>query len=107
MAVHRSDRARDRPALRLESLLGRAVHAANGRVVGRLEEVRAEPKGRQHFVTEYVIGPAGLLERLGLGIRNLLGWRWSGYIARWDQLDVSDPEHLRLTCTVDALTRVG
>ena len=74
-------------------------------MIGRLEEVRVEAKGRRYTVTEYLIGPAGLLERLGLGVRYLLGRKGSGYRARWDQLDISDPEHPRLTCSLGELTR--
>jgi hypothetical protein len=35
----------------------------------------------------------------------LVGSRGSSYIARWDQLDISDPDHPRLTCSRDDLRK--
>jgi hypothetical protein len=91
--------------LRLDRLIGRPVLTANNRRLGRLEDCRAERRGTVWVVTEWVIGPAGVLERLTLGARLLLGARRRAYIARWDQLDLSNPERPRLTCVVDALRR--
>ena len=93
--------------IRLDRLVGRQVHTAGKRRVGRLEEFRAVRRGNSWVVTEYVIGAAGLTERLGLGVRQILGKKQAGgYVARWDQLDLSDPEHPRLTCPVEELRRV-
>jgi hypothetical protein len=92
--------------LRVDRLIGRMVHTANRRRLGRLEEFRAEQRGSAWVVTEYVIGTAGLMERLGLGVRLTLGIpRAGGYVARWDQLDLSDPDNLRITCAVGDLRR--
>jgi len=102
----RDARSSEARALRLDRLLGREVVAGNHQCVGRLEEFRAEVHGSRCEITEYVIGAAGLLERLGVGVRLLLGRRGSGYVARWDQLDISDPEHPRLTCAVEELRRL-
>jgi hypothetical protein len=90
----------------VDRFLGREVRAVNNRRMGRLEEIRVEPRGREYVVTEYVIGAAGLLERLGVGFRLLFGRKTSGYVARWDQLDVSDPRHPRLLCEVGELRRL-
>jgi hypothetical protein len=84
--------------IRLDRLLGRLVRTQNNRTVGRLEEFRAEVRGDSWVITEYVIGEVGLLERLHVGIRLLLGSKRGGYVARWDQLDISDPEQPRLLC---------
>jgi len=92
--------------LRLDRLLGRRVLAANNRSVGRLEEFRTEQHGTGFVVTEYVIGAAGLLERLGLGVKLLFGRKRTGYVARWDQLDISDPGRPRLTCRAEELRRL-
>jgi hypothetical protein len=92
--------------LRMDRLLGRTVLAANNRSIGRLEDFRAEMRGDSFVITEYVIGPAGLLERLGLGAKLILGLRRGGYVARWDQLDLTDPKHLRLTCSVAELEKL-
>ena len=92
--------------LRLDRLPGREVRTANGRRLGRLHECRAEQRGDEWLVHDYVIGTAGLLERLGLGVRLVLGiTAGEGYIVRWDQLDLSDPERPRLTCPVGDLRR--
>ncbi len=92
--------------VRLDRLLGREVRAANNRRVGRLEEFRAERRGTGCVITHYVLGVAGLFERLGVGIKLLVGRRGSGYLARWDQVDISDPNHPRLTCSVEDLRKV-
>jgi hypothetical protein len=92
--------------VRLDRLVGREVIAANNQRVGRLEEFRASDRDGTYVVTEYVIGAAGLLERLGVGFKLLFGRRGTGYVARWDQLDVSNPEHPRLTCRVEELQKL-
>lgn len=93
-----------RPELRLELLLGRRVLDPEGRVIGRLEEFRARREGEAWVVTEFDIGRAALLERLA--IRHF-GWvpgqGPAGYRARWDQIDLSDPVHPRLTVPVEEL----
>ena len=89
--------------LHLHRLLGRQVLAGNNQSIGRIEEFRAEIRGTGCVVTEYVIGGAGLLERLGVGVRLLVGRTGKGSVARWDQIDITDPEHPRLTCPVSEL----
>jgi hypothetical protein len=92
--------------LRLDRLLGREVYTANNRRLGRLEEFHAERHGTDWVVSEYVIGAAGVVDRLGLGVRLILGMKTGGgYIVRWDQLDLGNPDRPRLTCPVDALRR--
>ena len=92
-------------SVRLESLLGREVLAGHMRV-GRIEEFRAEQRATGCEITDYVIGSAGLWERLNLGLKLLVGKSGSGYVARWDQVDISDPHHPRLTCTVEELRKL-
>jgi hypothetical protein len=89
--------------LRLDRLLGRRVLAADNQAVGLLEEFRAEKRGAGYVITEYVIGAAGLLERLGVAVQRVLGKRAGGYVARWDQVDLTDPDRPRLTCPVSDL----
>lgn len=105
-AAPRSARQTSERELRLDRLMARQVLAANNRPVGRLEEFRATKRGRDYQITEYVIGAAGLLERLGVGMLLLIGRRSGGYVVRWDQLDISDPERPRLKCGVEELTRL-
>ena len=93
--------------LRLDRLIGRRVLTANNRPFGRIEECRAEERASGWAITEWVIGPAGLLERLGMGTRLVLGIaEGRGYIARWDQLDLSNPDRPRLSCPVDELRQL-
>lgn len=89
--------------LYVDRLLGRAVVARNNRPVGRIEEFRADIKGKACTITDVVIGAAGLAERLGVGIRLLLGFEPSGHLARWDQIDLTDVEHPRLLCALEDL----
>lgn len=93
-------------SLRLDRLLGRRVYTANHRPFGRIEEFRAEPRGGHWVVTAYVVGALGLVERLGVGARLVLGLgRAGGYVVRWDQLDLTHPERPRLTCSIADLER--
>ena len=94
----------------LELLLGKRVLDQTGKPVGRIEEVRAEQQGDEWVIQEYLVGTAALLERLsawtvGLGILHLLGARniHGGYRIPWNQLDLTDPEHPRLHCTLQEL----
>jgi hypothetical protein len=89
--------------VRLDRLLGREVLARNNHSVGRLEEFRAEMRDGGCVISEFLIGVGGLFERLGVGVRLLFGRRIGGYVARWDQIDLTDPEHPRLTCPIDEL----
>jgi hypothetical protein len=91
--------------LRLDRLLGRRVLGLNHRPVGRLEEFRAEVHGRGCVITEYVIGTAGFFERMGLQML-FPDHRRRGHVARWDQLDISDPERPTLTCSLDELGKL-
>jgi sporulation protein YlmC with PRC-barrel domain len=93
--------------LRIDRLLGRQVLAANGRPVGRLEEFRAEIRDGNCVITEYVLGSAGLIERLGVAAKGVFGLPRQGYVARWDQIDFSNLEAPRLTCPVEELERIG
>jgi hypothetical protein len=96
--------ARRRTIVRLEDLVGRRVRTPQGAVVGRIEEVRAERRGDDHEVIEYLIGPGALRERLAL-VRRLPG-RARTLVARWDQIDIHRPESPTLTCSVEELTHV-
>lgn len=93
--------------VRLDGVLGREVVAGNNRTIGRVEEFRAEVRGGACEITDVVIGVAGLYERLGLGVRMLFGKGRGGYVARWDQIDLTDPDRPRLTCPLDQLRSVA
>jgi hypothetical protein len=85
-------------------LVGRRVHDVSGRSVGRLADILAHKENDEIVVTGYYVGPHSWIERfaihgLGLRLRNI-AWR---YRVKWDQLDLSDPRHPRLTCRADEL----
>jgi len=101
-----ADNAAHAREVRLDRLLGRQVLARNNQPVGRLEEFRAEKRGAACLITEYVIGVTGLAERLGVRVKLLFGQHGGGYVARWDQLDLSDPDRPRLTCSVEELRKL-
>ena len=46
------------------------------------------------------------MERLNPGLKALFGVRAGGKVARWDQIDISDPAHPRLTCRIEELQRL-
>jgi len=90
----------------LDDVLGRRVRTADGRVVGRIEEVRTERRANgEHEVVEYHLGTGALLERLAV-VRSFLSPK-PMLIARWDQIDIRRPPALVLTCAVDELRRTS
>lgn len=96
--------------LHLEQLLGRRVYDASGQPVGRIEEVRAEQQGNEWVIQEYLLGAGAVLERLSawtIGVRmlRLLGAHKlpGSYRVPWDRLDLTDPEHPRLCCSIDEI----
>ena len=99
--------------VKLELLLGTRVVDSNGDRVGRIEEVLADRHGDQLLVTHYLVGRYALFERfsiyhIGVGLMSYLGSRAHSanpHRIPWDVMDLSDPEHPRLTCTIDELKR--
>jgi hypothetical protein len=89
--------------LPLDRLIGRVVLDRNGESAGRIQELRVDVRSSSWVVTEYVLGMGGLLERLNVGLRLVLGARVKGRTARADQIDISDPARPRLTCRRDEL----
>jgi len=92
-----------RRLVRVEDLIGQRVRERSGRVVGRIEEICAEPRGERYEVTEYHLGSGALLERLAI-VRHLFGRRSDTIVARWDQIDVQRPDAPVVTCPVEELT---
>ena len=83
----------------VEMLIGCKVFDADGRAVGKVEEILAIEKGDELVVSEVHVGTYGLVERLsayhvGIGLLRLLGAR--GHVRDperipWQELDLSDP----------------
>ncbi|HZT76920.1 MAG TPA: hypothetical protein VFA27_09695 [Vicinamibacterales bacterium] len=93
-----------RRTVRVEDLVGQPVHAPDGRVAGRIEEIRVHRHGDAYEVTEYLLGTGALFERLALA-RVWFRHRPAMRRARWDQIDISHPERPRLLCAPEQLTR--
>jgi hypothetical protein len=98
------DESRQRE-LRLEDLLGRRVLTADHRIAGRIEEFRTAVLHGERVIVEYVLGRMGLMERLNVGLRRLFGLATGGLVARWDQIDLTDPERPTLLCPIDQLKK--
>jgi len=96
----------------VERLLGRPVHDVDGVVVGRLEEFHVEIVDGDYVVTEYHIGAAALIERVGAFVSQLPFFRYipfarKGYRVPWADLDLSDPLHPRVTVRREELREIG
>lgn len=97
-----------------ELLIGRRVRALNGRVIGRVEEIRVKQEARGWLVEEFLTGSYGTLERLAAfnvarSILYVLGGRQTkaSYRIPWDKLDLSEPTVPRLLCEVSELRTVN
>ena len=83
-----------------EHLIGARVRDADGRIVGRIEEMLVEIVDGDYVVTEFHLGSAALFERIAgfataLPFFKALG-RPSIHRVRWDDLDLSEPRRPRL-----------
>jgi hypothetical protein len=86
-----------RASVHLELLLGKLVRDPEGARAGRIHSVFAEIDGDACLVREYGLGTVSLLECLGLPVRG------EPLRVPWDLLDLGDPDHPRLRCTVAEL----
>src|SRR5690348_3055634 len=93
----------------LGDLVGRAVHDADGRRIGRIEELKAEilleRGGNDYVVTRFGVGRWGLLDVIATGhfvqqlVRRITrATSYVHYDVPWNLMDLSDPEHPRVTC---------
>lgn len=99
--------------IRVEKLLGMRVRAENGKVIGHLEEIKASLREGECFVEEFHVGSYAVFERLaawsiGRTILKIFGGheKHKGYRIPWDKLDLSNPEHPRLLCSVKELESI-
>jgi hypothetical protein len=102
---------RDEPnEVHVERLLGRRVRDTDGAVVGRIEELRAEPVDGELVVMEFHLGPAALLERMGrfalklpfLALLPIPKWE---YRVGWSFIDLADADRPVLRCSRRDLRR--
>jgi len=102
----------------LSDLIGRPVRDADGRKIGRIEELEAEielhPHGNDYVVTRFDVGRVGPLDALATGrfVPQLLRWvtRATGYVRYeipWDLMDLRDPAHPRALRPERELPRAG
>jgi hypothetical protein len=98
--------------IRLELLLGRKVRDVNGEPVGRIEEIRGEKRDSDLLVEAYLLGVSALVGRLAAWklvrpIRRVFGESlYSTYRVPWNEMDLSDPHHPRLSVPKSALRRI-
>jgi|KBSMisStaDraftv2_1062788.scaffolds.fasta_scaffold449710_2 sporulation protein YlmC with PRC-barrel domain len=99
---------------RVELLIGRRVVDVHGDVVGRLEEVVADYDRGEYLVREFHVGSFAAFERLGGGmlgnalLRLLGGKRFhDGYAVPWNLMDLTEPDHPRVTVAKGTLQRIG
>jgi sporulation protein YlmC with PRC-barrel domain len=92
--------------VQLSDLLGRAVRDADGRRIGRIEELNAEitlERGHSDYVvTSFTVGrfepfdviaTGNFVQQLVRRIARVTGYR--RYEIPWDWMDLSDPAHPR------------
>jgi hypothetical protein len=94
----------------VELLIGRTVVDAEGRSVGRIEEIVASEVDGECRVLEYHLGTFGALERIGASGRVAAGLLKAfvphthrACAVSWDRMDLSDPMHPRVTVRREAL----
>ena len=71
--------------------------------MGRIEEVRARRGPAGCFVSEYLVGSLGMLERLAGGpllrsVLRRLPRLYRGYCIPWEQMALDDLAHPRIRC---------
>ena len=99
--------------INLELLIGKLVVDRYGERVGRIEEIGAENRGDETVVTSYLVGKKGAQQRfsihhLGKGVARFLGAQIDSlgvHEIPWEWMDLTDPEHPRLTCSADELAK--
>ena len=98
----------------VELLLGRHVLDADGRDLGKLEEIRAVARDGELRVSQYLVGHSGIAARLTTAtlLRRMLqlvrlGTRRRGHLIPWSWMDLSDPEHPRCTHRAADLTAIA
>ena len=92
----------------LDQLVGRVVRDADGRRIGRIEELEAElvleSHGNDYVVTRFGVGRFGILDTIASGrivqqlVRRLVrATSYVRYEIPWEWMDLSDVAHPRVT----------
>ena len=84
--------------IRLDALVGRMVHDADGRRIGRIHDFGAERRETELVIVDVYLGPAALLQRLGLSALRVVGLSPARQPLKipWATLDLSDERRPRL-----------
>lgn len=97
-----------------ELLLGRKVHDVNGEKIGRIEEFDVERGDKACTVEAYLIGAAGVIDRLSAWslirpVARRLRRRhvFAAYRVPWKEMDLSDPENPKLRIAKGDLRHVS
>ena len=91
----------------LDDLIGRVVRDAEGRRIGRIEELEAEivleRDGSEYVVTRFGVGRWGPFDAIASGLfvqqlvrRIMRATSYAHYVIPWDWMDLSDLEHPRV-----------
>jgi sporulation protein YlmC with PRC-barrel domain len=102
----------------LDDLVGRVVHDADGRRIGRIEELEAEialeRRGNEYVVTRFGVGRWGPLDTIAsarilqqLVRRIMRATSYVRYDIPWDWMDLSDLAHPRVLRREQELPRTG
>lgn len=100
----------------VSTLVGRKVRDADGRIVGRIEELCAElalDEGSEYVVREFHVGRLGVVGRFARGrfLRRFLRLVGAGayerYAVPWELMDLGDPRRPRVRARREALRPVG
>jgi sporulation protein YlmC with PRC-barrel domain len=89
----------------MDLLVGRPVVDRDGTSIGRIHELRADINGDEWTVTHFVVGVGGLLERLGVALKLIVGGGTRPYLVPVDQVELSDPKQARVRCARSELRR--
>ena len=98
--------------INVELLLGKKVTGPNNSKIGRIEEIRAELRKGEAYITEFHVGSYAVFERfaslsIGRPILGLLGsWVRKSYAVPWNKLDLSNPAHPKLMCSATELKQL-
>ncbi len=98
----------------LDLLVGRRVYDAEGRKLGRVDEILLSREGDYYAVEGLLIGVNGLAERLGVARPlerierrlNVDDWRIDDHIIYWEQIGSIEEKRIRLKVRREAVQTV-
>ena len=91
--------------IHFDQIVGRIVRDAGGAKLGRLADVVAHKEDGELVVASYIVGPRAWMHRCSIPLLTTRLWNFAWfYQVKWEQMDLSDPHRLRVTCRRDDLT---